>query len=259
MQDRQKSSFESYSNLSLNSDSRAKRAGRPEGSEVEEERIWRDIADKLRLTEGLNVLEIGVGSGYIAAQWLLEMKRLDFNLTLVDFPSVLDRLLLECRGTLANSENQLSLIDGIFPDTVLAKLYAKSYDRISIYSVIHYSNNPRGLIDAAIALLAPGGRMLVGDIPNLNKKGRFLSTHFGRAFDASYKGVNVRSIPIYKNHEDFKMIAIEEGAPLIDDAFVCNLILDYRKKGFDVYVHEQPKGLLMDYTREDLIICAPND
>ena len=259
MTNRQNHWFQSYSQLSLASDSPTERSGRPEGSEAVEIKIWQDIKEKLRLSNGHRVLEIGTGSGFIAVQWILERQKLNLSLTLIDFPKVIDRLCEECRDILGVSTEGVTFIDGVFPDELSNRLSGLQYDRISIYSVLHYSDDPRVMIDAAVLLLAPGGRLLVGDLPNLNKKGRFLATKFGRMVDAKYKNIEVSSKNIYQTHELFRREAIENGAACIDDVFVCELIADYRKLGFDVYVHEQPEGLLMNYSREDIIICAPYD
>ena len=56
------------------------------------------------------------------------------------------------------------------------------YERILLYSVIHYTDQPKELIFSALAHLAPGGMLLIGDIPNISRKGRFLATEHGRIF-----------------------------------------------------------------------------
>jgi hypothetical protein len=108
-------------------------------------------------------------------------------------------------------------------------------------------------------MLRPGGRLLIGDIPNLDKKGRFLVTESGRRFDAGYKKVSEDSLPRYANHRDFTKQALANGAPPLDDEFVIDVVAAYRRRGFQAYVLEQPDNLSLNFTREDILLCAPDE
>ena len=248
-----------YSRLAINSNSPAERAGRKLGDEQIEAAIWRDIQNKLLPSPGQRILDIGVGSGSIAKQWVALSQHMSLHLHFVDFPAVINRLRSELEQSGIYSLDQCEFTSGIFPQSVPKELLASSFDRVVLYSVIHYSDTPREMIDRSAMLLAPGGRMLIGDIPNLDKKGRFLSTKTGRAFDANYKKIEPESLRLYPNYREFTSEARTAGAPPIDDDFILDVICSYRKKGFQAYVLEQPDGLSLNHTREDILICAPHE
>lgn len=217
--------------------------------------IWKDIQDKLQITRGSSVLDIGCGYGGITQRCIRQAVREDWKLTMIDIPEVIQAVrqdLLRPRHS-----RSVQLLAGIFPDDIPVAWKHSSYrfDRILIYSVLHYTSRPMSMIDAAVRLLAPGGRLLFGDIPNLSKKGRFLASESGRRFDAAYKKIPVQKAPVYKDHHQFvREVRAKSASPLVD-AFLLSVIGRYRNDGYDAFLLPQPESLPMCYSREDLLIC----
>lgn len=260
MNDRLREAIHYYSKLAVCSDNPSVRAGRPANSEDIEAAIWQDIRDRLRLRPGLQILDIGVGNGFIAKQWAEMAITLDLSLTFVDFDPVLQRLQADIQSSQPNAMSRIQFASGSFPFSFDPDfLLQAKFDRIVLYSVIHYTNEPRLLIDAAAGMLRPGGRLLIGDVPNLDKKGRFLATESGRRFDAVYKKVSPDSLPHYADYREFTKQALAAGAPPLDDTFVLDVVTFYRQEGFQAYVLEQPDNLSLNFTREDILLCAPDE
>ena len=256
--DRLLSSFRSYSSLASSQDNMQLAVGRSSSMEGSEEDIFQDAFEKLSVNNGHKILCIGIGCGQIANWWLLKAIEMDLSLCFVDFPEVLNKIkraLIPKFQTLP----ELRLVKGIFPHECVDEIANEKYDAIEMYSVIHCSDAPLKLIEAAASFLAPGGRLLIGDIPNLDRKGRFLSTVKGRKFDANYKNIPLENAPVFKDYHSFTKTALADGAPHIDDTFIYDLIKLYRSKGFDVFLLNQPLTLPFSFTREDILIIAPHD
>ena len=101
-------------------------------------------------------------------------------------------------------------------------------------------------------LLRAGGRLLIGDLPNISKKGRFLASASGRRFDAEYKGVPLETLPVYDSHHDLPSasLAQPETSWVTRSDLIIDVMRRYRHQGYDVYILEQPLGLPFCYTRE---------
>jgi 2-polyprenyl-3-methyl-5-hydroxy-6-metoxy-1,4-benzoquinol methylase len=260
MDDRLEEARVYYSSLAASSDDAAVRAGRPSAMGNKETAVWQDLLAKLKVEKAQQILDIGVGSGFIAEQWARLAMTLELSLTLVDFDSVISRVQAEIGSSMPDALSRIEFRSGAFPFSFDSDfLSRKSFDRIALYSVIHYTREPRLLIDVAAGMLQPGGRLLIGDIPNLDKKGRFLATERGRRFDAAYKQVAPESVPRYGAYPEFTKQALADGAPPLDDDFVLDVIESYRRKGFQAYVLEQPDDLPLNFTREDILLCAPDE
>ena len=138
-----------------------------------ETKIFADICAKLpRLNErGLTVLDIGPGCSDLPTMLINLCRARGHRLRLVDSPEMLARL-----------------PDGRFIDKRPGNAFPKCCDTLSrsrgrvavilCYSVLHYvfvDANVFDFVDVALELLAPGGEILIGDIPNASKRaGAFL-------------------------------------------------------------------------------------
>jgi len=238
-------------------DSEAARVGRPTSGEESERGVWVDIRRLLRVKAGMNVLDIGCGCGFTARRWIALATSGDVKVTLLDIPEVISRLRTEIDPE--DLTPHATLVEGFFPAPRLVETLGRSsgFAAIVVYSLLHYTDRPGALIEAAVDLLAPGGRLLVGDIPNLDRKGRFLASAAGRAFEAAYRGVPLEEVPCYATPGEFVDEALKGGAaPLMDD-LICGWVMDYRRRGYDAFVLEQPPQLPFCHTREDLLIRRP--
>lgn len=137
---------------------------------------------------------------------------------------------------------------GRFPG--LGELQAELAGRASaviVYSVLQYvlaGGDLHGFVDAAVALLAPGGHLLLGDIPNDAKRARFFSSPTGAAYHRAFMGVD----------EDPKVEPFALRPGTFDDGILVGLLLRYRQAGFESYLVPQGRSLPMQNRREDLLI-----
>jgi hypothetical protein len=102
-------------------------------------------------------------------------------------------------------------------------------------------------IDKSMDLLAHGGEMLIGDVPNVSMRKRFFSAPAGIQFHKDFTGED--------EDPDVKFNVPEHGR--IDDSIVLSILLRARLAGCDAYVLPQNKDLPMANRREDLLIIRP--
>lgn len=207
--------------------------------------IFEDIAGKLK-TLGLSnqiVLDIGPGCS-------------ELPLMLAELCSARGHRLL-----LADSTEMLSLIaarpfiekfPGRFPTACgdLLSQYSGKVNAILAYSVIHYVFAEASVfrfVDACLDLLAPGGNLLIGDIPNVSKRKRFFSSEAGIRFHREFMATE--DLPSV----EFNRSEVGE----IDDGVIMGITLRARAAGFDAYIIPQADELPMSNRREDLLIQRP--
>jgi hypothetical protein len=134
-----------------------------------------------------------------------------------------------------------------FPrDEAFLARWKQEVDVIICYSVLHVLYPFQNLFtftDRAVSLLRPGGQMLVGDVANLSKKKRFLSSAAGKAFHRDWSGQD----------QDPEVSWMEEYDQ-VDDSVLFQLMLRYRAMGMETYLLPQHEGLPMNRTREDLLV-----
>jgi hypothetical protein len=102
-------------------------------------------------------------------------------------------------------------------------------------------------LDVSLSLLGAGGQFLIGDIPNISKRKRFLASETGVHFHQEF--MKTADLPIV----EFNQIEHDQ----IDDAVVMSLIQRARGQGFDAYVIPQDPNLPMANRREDILITRP--
>jgi hypothetical protein len=210
-----------------------------EGKEVA---IFADITAKLSAlqTPDRTVLDIGPGCSGLPHMLIDLCRRMESVLILVDSAEMLGQL---------PEEPFIRKLPGHFPDEISLEEYAAAVDVVLVYSVLHYVFDEDGLwpfLDRALSLLASGGAMLLGDIPNASKRGRFFSSEAGIAFHRNFMGDD--SLPD---------LGPADGSAKIDDAVVLEILRRARAKGFDAYVGPQSDDLPMANRREDILIVRP--
>src|SRR5262249_43878239 len=123
-------------------------------------------------------------------------------------------------------------------------------DAIICYSVFHYifvEAHFWRFLDTSIELLAPGGQMLIGDIPNVSKRKRFFASDAGVRYHQAF--MQTSEVPSV----DF--VAVEKDK--IDDAVLLGVVMRARAQGCDAYWLAQPDHLPMANRREDILIRKP--
>jgi hypothetical protein len=221
------------------------RSGFPDAyREGAEEAILADIEAKLPALGGnpTTVVDLGCGAGPLAQELRERCVQRGHDLVLVDSPEVLAH----------HAEGPgVWKVPGRFPETpeLLAR-HAGGCEAVLAYSVLQYAfaeANAFAFVDAALMLLAPAGRLLVGDLPNASMRRRFLASDAGRAHHREYTG----------RDEDPPVSWPALPAGEIDDAVALALLGRARDAGFHGWILPQAEGLPMANRREDVLFARP--
>src|SRR5262249_20218240 len=141
---------------------------------------------------------------------------------------------------------------GCFPrdSAVIIEEFGGRVDAILVYSVLQYVYVELPIfdfVDACLSLLAPGGQMLIGDVPNVGKRKRFFASDAGIRCHQAFTGTD--DVPVVAFN------ALERSR--IDDAVVLSVLARARAAGFEAYVLPQAPDLPMANRREDILITRP--
>jgi len=203
--------------------------------------IMRDITGKLPglLAEKKNIMDIGCGCDELAEAMIALAEKNHNNLYMCDSAEMCSLL----------PEDNIKKIIGKFPNDVESFIQDNvcKFDAILIYSVlmvVSVHDNIFNFIDRAVDLLAPGGRLLLGDIANRSKRRRFFHSNEGIETHKRYTGKD--EVPIVNPWE------IEYGR--IDDSMVFAILQRYRMGGYETYLLPQNNDLPMANRREDILI-----
>lgn len=209
-----------------------------------EKLILDDISQKLtRLHAPQNtVIDIGPGCSELA-HFIIELCAAQkHRLVLLDSAEMLDHL---------PDGDDIHKLPGYYPECPeLFAQYTGKADAVIVYSVFHYifvEQNYMHFLDKTLELLAPGGQLLIGDIPNQSKRKRFFSSEAGIAFHQQYTQTT-ETPEIHHNIIEHQKI---------DDSVIFSMLQRARQAGFDAYVLPQQQDLPMANRREDILITRP--
>jgi SAM-dependent methyltransferase len=209
-----------------------------------EEAIYADIKAKLPALsdKGRKILDIGPGCAGLPRLLIQDCRQRGHELVLLDSPEMLAQL---------PDGPGLTKVPGFYPECHQAlEPWLGGFDAIVCYSVLQYlfvEANWARVIDLSLDLLAPGGAMLLGDVPNVSKRKRFFASPAGIRFHREFMKTNEAP------GVDFN--AVEHGK--IDDAALLGLIMRVRAQGCDAYWLPQPATLPMANRREDILLIKP--
>lgn len=194
--------------------------------------ILTDIVEKLNLinTSRRVLCDIGCGCGDLALSIISWAGKQKNTLLLVDSKEMLNQV---------PNATYVHKFPGKFPRVAsLLKQYKQSCHAVLCYSVLQYVYSHDDVflfIQKALTLLKPNGVLLLGDIPNEDKRDRFLKTPEGAKFTSSGRSKK------YK----------------IRDNLILKILIYYRRLGFETYLLPQNANLPMSNRREDILIVKP--
>lgn len=206
--------------------------------------IFQDILAKLPVLQeqGRIVIDIGPGSSDLPALLIQQCKARKHELVLIDSNEMLAHL---------PDSAGYKKVPGMFPKCMASLAsYIGRTDAILCYSVLQYAyvdTNLFDFVDSALSLLAPGGRCLLGDVPNISMRKRFFASETGVRHHQAYIGSDERP--------DVRFNTMEQGH--IDDAVILSLVQRARSAGFHAYIVPQSPDLPMSNRREDLLFVRP--
>ncbi len=217
-------------------------AGRYAFQAAAERRILRDVLNKLDLDADDALLEIGCGPGNL----LIPLAHFVRRAVGIDTAPCLQRL----RDRVPLSR-QIECAPGNFMEIDLA---GQSFDKILIYSVLHYLSSEQEVldfVDRALALCAPGGRLLLGDLPNRDRKARFAASSAGQTVAREWQA----QVSQAGGHA-FDDLPTDSRLVAIDDKLVLALMARARAAGHESYLLAQPPDLPFGGSREDILIIT---
>jgi len=239
-----RASFETFGDLAASGLSDTEKAGRHGIQAADEKNIVADVAAKLDLRAYDDLLEIGCGTGNLLIPLSFRVRKA----VGIDHPNMIAAL--EKRFP----DPSVSGIAGDFLELGLDRKFSK----ILIYSVLHYLSDDAevlAFLDRAVDLLEPGGRLLVGDLANDDRKRRFNESERGQRFNAEWRAKMENGEPGADAARLFAQMAGDDKRVPITDALVLGILERYRERGYDAFVLPQPPGLPFCHTREDVLIA----
>lgn len=207
--------------------------------------IFADIRRKLPHLErsGQVVLDIGPGCSDPARLMIDLCRQQGHTLILIDAPEMLDLL---------PDAPFITKIPAYYPDECpqFCQDYAGRIDVINCYSVLQIifdEGNVYRFFDRSLSLMASGAQFLIGDIPNISMRKRFLSSERGLEFQRVFMTTDEPPVVRFNTLESDQ----------IDDAVLSSLVMRARLAGFNGYWLPQAGDLPLSNRREDLLICKP--
>jgi len=236
--------FEDFKHLATDSSlSKYEKIGFPDSyREGKEEAIFTDIINKLQIRNGQGQILLDIGPGCSDLPNMIHKYAISkgCKIVLVDSKEMLNAL--------PNNQDTTKYV-GQFPNEVSELLvsYQNSIDYIVTYSTlvcVFYDQCIFKFIDAAVLLLKPGGRLLIGDIPNISKRKRFFSSEAGKQFHKDFMKTD--------EEPHVEHLQLEPGQ--IDDGVITGILHRYRGFGYDTYLLPQSNDLPFANRREDILI-----
>jgi 2-polyprenyl-3-methyl-5-hydroxy-6-metoxy-1,4-benzoquinol methylase len=232
--------FENYARLASSSLSKTEKAGRYSVQAEAERLIPMDVAAKLDLKATDSLLEIGCGLGNILVPLAARVARSAG----IDHPHVIAEL----------SKRSVDVGLDLFRGNFLTVDVPGTFDKVLVYSVLHCLSDRdevRHFADKAMALVAPNGRLLLGDIPNSDLKRRFHVSPEGMTFQKEWQE---RLDVSRSTASPVPLIEKDTATATFGDASILDLIRHFRERGHDAYVLPQPAELPFGHTREDILV-----
>jgi ubiquinone/menaquinone biosynthesis C-methylase UbiE len=169
-------SFENFGHAAAQTDDPTIIASRYLMQKDQEKLITYDVIKKLELTPSDIVLDIGAGPGNITLPLSFMVKEIHA---------------IDHENCLAQIEKRYPSLDNIklLPGNFLDLEIKETYSKIFFYSVLQYLANEDEVfiaINKAYQALAPGGILMLGDLPNRDKEERFRNSKAGQEYQKKW-------------------------------------------------------------------------
>jgi cyclopropane fatty-acyl-phospholipid synthase-like methyltransferase len=219
-------------------------AGRYASQVAAEKGIVRDVVAKLDLQADDLLFEIGCGPGSL----LVPISFLVRGASGLDHPEMIGLINRKFPGV------DLNLFGADFIDYPIEK---EAYSKILVYSVLHCLESVDQAIffcRKAFGALKTGGLMLLGDIPNLDMKNRFLGSERGKKFHAQWLAGMAASPEDTASDQNTSVSELGLSRWEPNDSDIDQLVNVLKCDGAQVFVLPQPKTLPFGNTRCDVLV-----
>ena len=203
-----------------------------------------DLVKKLNLKKGSNLLDIGCGVGMVT----IPLSKNFNNVTCID-----NKYSLEIFKKKTINNKKFKFISGNFLKIPNKKI-SRKFENILVYSVLQLLENDDEVfkfIDKSLKLLEPGGKLLIGDVTNDDKKKRFLDSNFGKKFSKEWEK-KLKSEPI-ESRNAMNELGKDKECVRINDKLILSIATYFRKKKYEVFILNQDNNLPFGRTREDIL------
>jgi cyclopropane fatty-acyl-phospholipid synthase-like methyltransferase len=210
-----------------------------------ERRMLADVMAKLEIEPHHRLLDFGCGPGTLA----IPLSFVSGDVTAVDQQASIEI------ARKRFSDSHVKWVVGGFPGVELEG----PFDRIVVYSVLQYLPTTALLlefIDFAIDLLAPGGRMMIGEMPNTDKRARFEKSAAGKAFAAEWEEMK-KAWPKERLDDYIAINDTMDKLNVFNDEIIYSMMRRANERGAHAYLVPEPANLPYGHTRDDLIIAKP--
>ena len=209
--------------------------------------ILENIKNKLKISHDDTLLDIGCGLGL----FLIPLSFFCKNVVGIDHKNFINQIKIYFK--FFNSKN---LISGNF----LKLKLKKKFDKILIYSVVHYLSSEKEFqkfVGKALILLKKKGILLVGDVPIQEYEKAFLNSKEGKKYYHQFENLKKK---YKKKNFDFSIVNFldkrmkDKNLINIDLKMLKNIEKKLKKKKFKVKILRHNKISIFGNTRVDLII-----
>jgi len=229
-----------FSNIIYDKNSVSLETGRYKFQKKEEKKIIIEIIKILELNKKDKILDIGCGTGDIAIPLSRKVK----SVTAVDFPKIIRHLKKRAdRKKIKNIK--------FTPSNILNLKIKKKFDKVLAYSLVHYMKNNDQLkkfLKNLLRLTSSNGIILIGEIPNISMKKRFLKSKTGKKINKKF---NLNLNKLKKKYSSFQY---KEKFIQIYDKEIKFMINYCNKFGADAYILPIKRGLPFSHTRINILI-----
>jgi SAM-dependent methyltransferase len=201
--------------------------------------IINDICDKLDIANdsNQNILDLGCGCSELVDFFIDFSIGNNKNIYLIDSEEMLSQITSE------NIDNdRVHKFSGKFPDMELPQVKFDAIVAYSVLPIVFLDQSIYNFIHSCLDMLNPKGRLLLGDLPNISKRTRFISSYEGKKFVSN----NVS--------DNEKVNYVVEDKERMDDSLFMSILSRYRNFGYETYLLPQDNRLPFANRREDILI-----